>query len=138
MRYLALVHGDGTLYPATPQLRAGIERWLDWTLSTLQPIERPLFWGLVRTPPAERDMAALQLAADAAAVQWRIVDAHLAGRSMMEGETFTLADLALATYARRWFGVEGVSKPDLPHLARWFDSISPRVHFQEIVAPPMS
>eukprot|EP01035_Chromulina_nebulosa_P000234 gene234-337_t len=139
MRYLALAHGtDGTLYPPAPKVRASVERWLDWTLSTLQPIERPVFWGLVRTPPAERDMAAIQLAADAAAAQWQIVNAHLAGRSVMEGDTFTLADLALATYARRWFGVEGVRKPDLPDLTRWFASMSGRAGFQEFVAPPMS
>src|SRR5665647_1659162 len=34
MRYLALVHGGGTtLYPSAPKVRAGLERWLDWTLS---------------------------------------------------------------------------------------------------------
>lgn len=139
MRYLALVHGEGTtLYPSAPKVRAGLERWLDWTLSTLQPVERPLFWGLVRTPPAERDMPAMQQAADAAAAQWRIVDAHLANRSMMEGESFTLADIAVGAYARRWLGVEGVRKPALPHLARWFESISLRPGFQDYVAPPMS
>jgi glutathione S-transferase len=139
MRYLTLVHGAGTtLYPTAPKPRVGVERWLDWTLSTLQPIERPLFWGLVRTPPAERDMPAMQRAADVAAVQWRIVDAHLANRGMMEGDSFTLADIALGTYARRWFGVEGVTRPAMPHLARWFDAVSRRPGFQEYVAPPMS
>jgi len=33
---------------------------------------------------------------------------------------FTLADIALGAYARRWFGVEGISKPPLAHLERWF------------------
>jgi glutathione S-transferase len=139
MRYLALAHGDGaTLYPADPRIRAGIERWLDWTLSTLQPVERPLFWGLVRTPLAQRDMTAMQTAADTAAVQWHIIDSHLVDRSMLEGETFTLADIAVGAYARRWLGVEGVVKPVLPNLARWFEALSRRPAFQEFVAPPMS
>ena len=139
MRYLALVHGAGaTLYPADPKTRGGLERWLDWTLSTLQPVERPLFWGLVRTPVAERDLVAMQTAADTAAVQWRIIDAHLEGRSMLEGETFTLADIAVGAYARRWLGVEGVQRPALPNLARWFAALSGRPAFQEFVAPPMS
>jgi glutathione S-transferase len=139
MRYLALVHGkDAALYPADPRTRAAMERWLDWTLSTLQPVERPLFWGLVRTPLAQRDMATMQTAADTAAVQWRIIDAHLAGRGMLEGETLTLADIAVGAYARRWLGVEGVQKPALPNLARWFEALSRRPGFQEFVAPPMS
>ncbi|MEH2477392.1 glutathione S-transferase [Nitrobacteraceae bacterium AZCC 2146] len=139
MRYIALTHGQGsTLYPANPRIRAGMERWLDWTLSTLQPVERPLFWGLVRTPPAERDMALMQQAADTAAEQWRIIDRQLDGRDYLEGQHLSLADIAVGAYARRWLGVEGVSKPALPHLQRWFELISARPGFQEFVAPPMS
>ena len=139
LRYLALTHSGGaSLYPAAPKTRAGIERWLDWTLSTLQPVERPLFWGLVRTPLAERDLPAMQQAADAAAVQWRIVDGQLASRDYIEGDGFSLADIALGAYARRWLGVEGVTRPMLPHLDRWFALLSAHPGFQEFVAPPMS
>ncbi|MDB5656408.1 MAG: putative glutathione Stransferaselike protein [Tardiphaga sp.] len=140
MRYIALTHPNvpASLYPADPKTRARIERWLDWTLSTLQPVERPLFWGLVRTPPAERDLVAMQQAADTAAVQWRIVDRQLANRDSMEGEGFSLADIAIGTYARRWLGVVGVQRPALPHLERWFALISARPGFQQYVAPPMS
>jgi glutathione S-transferase len=97
-----------------------------------------LFWGLVRTPVAARDMAAMHTAADTAAVQWRIIDSHLAGRSMLEGDGFTLADIAVGAYARRWLGVEGVEKPSLPNLRRWYEALSRRPAFQEFVAPPMS
>ena len=41
-------------------------------------------------------------------------------------------------FARRWFGVEGVTKPKLPHLERWFGEIAQRPAFVRIVAPPMS
>jgi glutathione S-transferase len=139
MRYLTLEFGQGSsIYPTAPRIRAAIDRWMDWTLSTLQPVDRPVFWGLVRTPIAERDMVALQHAADAAAVQYRIIDSHLATRSFMEGEQFSLADIALGTYARRWLGVEGVQKPELSNLKRWFAQFSSRAGFQQFVAPPMS
>ncbi|NPU15054.1 glutathione S-transferase [Bradyrhizobium sp. 83012] len=139
MRYLCLADGKGTpLYPVLPRHRAGVERWLDWTLSTVQPIERPLFWGLVRTPPAERDMRGLQKAADEAAAMWRILDAHLATRSYVEAESFTLADIALGAYARRWFGVEGVVKPELINLARWYHVVAQRPAFIRHIAPPLS
>jgi glutathione S-transferase len=139
MRYLVLQFNRGSLlYPDAPRLRGGLERWLDWTLSTLQPAERPVFWGLVRTPPDERDMAALQTAADAVATLWRLLDAHLEHRQFVEAGQFTLADIALGTYARRWFGVEGVRKPALPNLARWYAELSRREGFQRVVAPPLS
>jgi glutathione S-transferase len=139
MRYVALAFGShSTLYPAAPKVRAGMERWLDWTLTTLQPAERPLFWGLVRTPVAERDMAALQAAADANGALWRIIDAQLANSNWIEGDAFSLADLALGCYARRWFGVEGVNRPALSNLQRWYAAISGRPGFRTFVAQPLS
>jgi glutathione S-transferase len=139
MRYVALAYGaTSRLYPSTPKVRAGMERWLDWTLTTLQPAERPLFWGLVRTPVADRDMAALQKAADANAALWEMVDRQLSRQTWMEGDDFSLADIAIGCYARRWFGVEGVIRPALPHLQRWYQAISVRPGFQTYVAPPLS
>lgn len=139
MRYLAMAHGRGSpVYPEAPKRRAGVDRWLDWTLSTVQPVDRPVFWALVRTPPDKRDMAAIQRDVDAEAVVWRIADAQLAGRRFIEGDDFTLADIALGAYARRWLGVEGVSKPKLAHLDRWFAQFATRPGFQKFIAPPMS
>jgi hypothetical protein len=61
MRYLNLAYGGGSpIYPPSPQARAAVDRWLDWTLSTLQPVDRPVFWSLVRTPVEKRDMVAIQ------------------------------------------------------------------------------
>ena len=132
-------HGQGSpLYPQAPRARAGVDRWLDWTLSTLQPVDRPVFWALVRTPVEQRDMVAIQKDADAEAVQWRIVDAQLATRRFIEGDDFTIADIALGAYARRWFGVEGISKPQLGHLERWYAQFAGRPGFAQFVAPPMT
>jgi len=139
MRYLVLAYAKGSpIYPEAPKRRAGVDRWLDWTLSTLQPVDRPVFWALVRTPAEQRDMAAIQKDADAEAVQWRIVDNQLATRRFIEGDDLTLADIALGAYARRWFGVEGVSKPPLAHLERWFAEFAGRPGFKQFIAPPMS
>jgi glutathione S-transferase len=139
MRYLALAYAPASpIYPQAPKRRAGVDRWLDWTLSTLQPVDRPVFWALVRTPREQRDMVAIQKDADAEAVQWYIVDAQLATRRFIEGDDFTIADIALGAYARRWFGVEGISKPQLPHLERWFGQFAARPGFAQFVAPPMS
>ena len=139
MRYLAMAYGRGSsVYPEAPKRRAGVDRWLDWTLSTVQPVDRPVFWALVRTPPDKRDMAAIQRDVDAEAVVWRIADAQLASRRFIEGDDFTLADIAIGAYARRWLGVEGVSKPKLAHLDRWFAQFATRPGFQKFIAPPMS
>lgn len=139
LRYLALAHAGGSdIYPREAKPRACVERWLDWTLSTVQPAERPLFWGLVRTPPEKRDLAALQKTADENAALWRILDAHLHGRLYAEDDRFTLADVALGAYARRWFGVAGVTKLALPNLSAWYERLAAREGFRLYVAPPLS
>jgi glutathione S-transferase len=139
MRYLCLAYGEGSpIYPRSPRQRAAVDRWLDWTLSTLQPVDRPVFWALVRTPFEKRDMVAIQKDADAEAVQWRIVDGQLETRRFIEGDQFTIADIALGAYARRWLGVEGIRKPALPNLERWFAQFPERAGFVRFVAPPMS
>jgi glutathione S-transferase len=139
MRYLCMAHGRGTpIYPEAPKKRAGVDRWLDWTLSMVQPVDRPVFWALVRTPPGERDMVRIQQDADAAAEVWAIADHHLASRRFMEGDAFTLADIAIGAYARRWLGVEGIARPAQPNLTRWLAELGKRAGFAQHVAPPMS
>jgi glutathione S-transferase len=139
MRYLCLTYGKGTpIYPEAPKRRAAVDRWLDWTLSTVQPVDRPVFWALVRTPPEQRDMVAIQNDVDAEAPVWQIADHHLSTRRFIEGDDFTLADIAIGAYARRWLGVEGVTKPKLLHLERWFAQFASRPGFVRFIAPPMS
>ena len=139
MRYLCLAHGRGTpIYPEAPKLRSSVDRWLDWTLSTVQPVDRPVFWALVRTPPEKRDMAAIQKDVDAEALVWRVADHHLSTRRFIEGDDFTIADIAIGAYARRWLGVEGITRPQQPHLQRWLTQLADRPGFAQFIAPPMS
>ncbi|MGI4814401.1 MAG: glutathione S-transferase family protein [Janthinobacterium lividum] len=140
IRYLAMQYGNGaTLYPTVPRHRASIDRWLDWTLSTLQPAERPVFWGYVRTAPAQRDMASLNASAAAVATLWQIIDRQLAGRAYLETDDFTLADLVMAAYARRWFGIEeGLLRPALRNLEKWYRRVGERAAFQRYVAIPLT
>ena len=83
-------------------------------------------------------MVSLQKDADAEALVWRVVEAQLASRRFIEGDQFTIADIALGAFARRWFGVEGVTKAKLPNMERWFAQISQRAGFVKFIAPPMS
>jgi glutathione S-transferase len=139
IRYLAMQYGAAsTLYPPEPKVRASADRWLDWALSTLQPAERPLFWGYIRTSAADRDVGQLAAAANEVEKLWRLVDAHLKGRDYLEGNTFTLADLVIAAYARRWFGIAELVRPALPELERWYIGITQRAGFQRHVSPELT
>jgi len=134
-RYLCMmVGGDARgLYPEDAGARASVDRWLDWQLSTLSPAERELFWNMVRTPKGERDMQAVQAAIAASANCWAILDARLAdGRNFIEGAKFTLADIVIGCFARRWFGPEVQV-----HLSEWYARIAERPGFRKWVAPKL-
>lgn len=139
MRYLVLAYRpDSSIYPQAPKRRAAVDRWLDWVLSTVQPADRPVFWALVRSPPEQRDMVAIQKDADAEALVWEIADAQLATRRFLEGDDFTIADIAVGAFARRWLRAEGIRKPKLPNLDRWFAELESRGGFQQHLAQPMT
>jgi glutathione S-transferase len=141
MRYVCLRAGGdaGGLYPAAPAKRAGVDRWMDWQLSTLSPAERNLFWQMVRTPDAKRDIGLVQAAVTASAECWAILDRLFGdGRAFLEGD-FTIADIALGCFARRWFGAE-VQVPGMPHftaLAAWYARLGERPGFAKFVAPKL-
>jgi len=141
-RYLCMmVGGDARgLYPEDAGARASVDRWLDWQLSTLSPAERDLFWNMVRTPKGERDMQAVQAAIAASANCWAILDARLAdGRNFIEGAKFTLADIVIGCFARRWFGpeVQVPGMPEFAHLSEWYARIAERPGFRKWVAPKL-
>jgi len=139
IRYFAMQYGaTTTLYPAEPKIRASADRWLDWALSTLQPAERPLFWGYIRTNAADRDVKQLAAAASEVEKLWRVIDTHLKGRDYLEGNTFTLADIVIGAYARRWFGIAELVRPSLPELERWYAGITQRSGFQRHVSPALT
>jgi glutathione S-transferase len=81
MRYLVEKYGQGKLLPTTPEARANANRWMDWQLSTFNPIIVPLFFATIRTPPDKRDPKVIEAALDKSSQAWQIVDNHLEGNS---------------------------------------------------------
>lgn len=139
LRYLAMEYGPSSLlYPVDPKVRASIERWLDWSIGTLAPAERPLFLALVRTPPEKRDPAKIEADAQNVAVLWTLLDHHLQGRFFLENERFSLADIVLGAYARRWFGLDGIERPALPNLERWYQRLAQRQGFRKYIDLPLT
>lgn len=139
MRYLCMAYGQGTpIYPHDPKQRAAVDRWLDWTLSTVQPVDRPVFWALIRTPKEKQDMAQIQKDADAEAPVWAIADRQLSTRRYFEGDQFTIADIAVGAFARRWLGFTGIRKPAFAHVERWYADIASRPSFAKQLTVAMS
>jgi glutathione S-transferase len=127
IRYLCNAHANAsTLYPAAPAPRATVEMWMDFQQTALTRPHSTLFQGLVRTPPEQRDMAAITAAIAEAARIWAILDARLAHRPFLAGDDLTLADIAFGPHLHRWLKMDFDGRPALAHLQDWYKRLLAR------------
>ena len=125
VRYLAAKYSAGNLYPTDLRERFDAERWMDWQQTTLNPVSRPGFWQLVRTPPEQRNPAVIAESNTAVETLMFTLDMHLANRAFMLGDRFTVADIPLACEVHRWFGLPQ-QRQSRPHVERWYESLRAR------------
>lgn len=137
VRYLASKHGSGTLYPEDLQERADAERWMDWQLGTLWVALRPVFLGLIRIPPEERDESAIEAARKRTVAAWNILENHLEGRDYALGDAFTMADIPLGVSIYRWLELP-VERPQIPNLEAYHERLAERPTFRELVMLPLT
>lgn len=135
LRYLAARYAP-MLWPADPVERALGDRWMDWQFGYADA-QRPIFLNLVRTPVEKRDGAAIARAADACGQQMAILDAALAQRPWLSGETFGIADMPMGVYAHTYFTLD-IPRPSLPHVEGWYGRLRSRPAFADLVMIPLS
>ena len=137
VRYLSGRHGVGTLWPSDPRSRAVADQWMDWQVSTFWPAIRPMFMGIVRTPPAERDPNAIESSRLKTAEVLGMVDARLASRPYIAGDTLTMGDIPLGAGIWRWMALP-IERPPLPNVQRWFDALVARPAYKNVVMLPLT
>ncbi len=127
LRYLAHRYGPTDLYPDQPALRSHVDRWMDWRQTSIGPAIGPVFLGYVRTKPEARDMPTIRALEKKCIDYARMLDAQLAGKSYVTGESFTFADATLAMFMHRYFVLPfETPRPDFPNLNAWIKRLSER------------
>jgi glutathione S-transferase len=122
VRYLCARHPERGLYPAGLRARFDAERWMDWQQTTLNPAGREAFIQLIRTPAERRNPQALAASLAATRPLLAMLDAHLATRRYMAGDTLTMADIPIACEMHRWLGLP-LEHAEHPNLARWYEGL---------------
>ena len=122
VRYLCARHWTYQMYPEQLPERFDAERWMDWQQTTLNRASGGAFVQLVRVAPEQRDAAVIDESVRATEPLFALLDAHLATRSFMTGERFTMADIPIGCEVHRWFGLPAADyrRPSWPNLERWF------------------
>jgi glutathione S-transferase len=137
VRYLAARYGAGTLWPEDPAQRAVADLWMDWQQTTLLPDMTVTFWGLIRTPEAERDHAKIEAAAERLGPLWQMLDRHLATRRFVGGDALTIGDIPVGASCYRYYGLP-IERPRLANIEAWYGRLKERASFRKHVMVPIT
>lgn len=137
VRYLSHKYSEGGLFPTDVGRRFDCERWMDWQATTLWSALRPVFIGLIRTPKEKHEPAAQKTAEARCAAAMQLLNERLSDRKFVGGDDFSMADIPVGVSAYRWYALE-IAHPDLPHLRRWYESLTERPSFRRDVMLPLS
>ena len=137
VRYLAAKYAAGTLWPNEAGRRSEADRWMDWQLSTLSEPMRQVFWGLIRTPPDKRDMAAIHKATAETGRLWRRLDEKLEGKLYVAGNHLTMGDIPVGCFVHRWYALD-IERPELRNVKAWYERLKTRPAYVKYVMPPLT
>lgn len=132
-RYLLATHAAGShWWPEQPAARARAELWMDWATASLAAPFKDVFWGVLRTPPAEQNWPAIFAARDACAELLAQADALLARQAYLSGEQIGMGDIPLGCVAYGWFGMP-IERQPLAHLEAWYARLCERPAYRRAV-----
>ncbi|HTR60540.1 MAG TPA: glutathione S-transferase [Candidatus Binataceae bacterium] len=135
VRYLCAKYGRGSLWRDDPAERSLADRWMDWSLATLQRDFMDLFWGFYRTPEAQRDQKTIDRLVAQCAEHYRLLDRHLAMQPFLAGDSLTMGDIPAGTSLYRYFELE-IERPALPHVSAWYERLRERAPYRQHVMVP--
>ena len=125
------------LWIDSPARRAEAEKWMDWANQTLSNAHRGILMGLVRTPPEERDQAAIDASCKECDALFALLDAELAKVKWFSGDEFGVGDIAIAPFIYNLFNV-GLTWTPRPNLQRWYQQLTERPAVRKVVMIPVS
>jgi glutathione S-transferase len=133
VRYLSETYGRGTLASQDRKQFARADQWMEWNATSIQPeVIATLFWGLIRTPAAERNLAGIEASAKRVGERFKLLDAHLKDRAFIGGTRLTMADIPAGAMMYRYFTLP-VERPSLPNVEAWYGRLTERAPYRDHV-----
>lgn len=130
VRYIARRYAEGSLAPSEAHQFACADQWMEWASTSLYAdIISVVFWGLIRTPAAERNNDAIRVSIKRAGERLGILDGHLSGRTYILGDNLTMADIGVGILMYRYFSLD-IARPKLPNVEAWYGRLKARPQYQ--------
>ncbi|MFT2798502.1 glutathione binding-like protein [Serratia sp. N21D137] len=109
---------------------------MDWCQTTLEPdLMMGVFWGLIRTPEAERDWPTLHDKVARCSRHFQVLETILSRQPFLSGDSFGLADIPTGATLYRYFSLD-IERPPLPAVEAWYQRLQSRPAYREHVMVP--
>ena len=129
VRYLCRQYGTGSLCPQDSGQAALADQWMEWFKANVFPHFIPVFFGLVRQPKEQQDPEKIAEAARAIGEKLQILERHLEGQQFVVGDSLTMGDIPLGTWAFKYFNLD-IERPSLPNVEAWYARLCERTPYQ--------
>jgi len=129
VRYLYRKHTD--VYEISKAEDIAIaEQWMEFQATDLQLNMTPIFWGLVRNPPEDRDQELIDKNIVLLNKKFEIFDNCLSGREFILNNNFGMSDIIMGVATYRYNSLP-IERPNLVNLQNWYKKISSRNCFKK-------
>ena len=133
LRYLAATYGDGDFWPMDPARRAPLDMWAEWCKWTFAPaFNQRIFWPLVRTPAADRDMVAVGNAVEALKPLARRLDGRIGAGPFLSGQRLSFADIMAGHQLYRYYTL-AFDRAETPQLDDYYARLRERAAYLDHV-----
>ena len=129
VRYLYRKHTD--VYEISKAEDIAIaEQWMEFQATDLQLNMTPIFWGLVRNPPEDRDQDLIDKNIILLNKKFEIFDNFLEGHEYILNNSFGMSDIIMGVATYRYNSLP-IERPNLVNLQNWYKKISSRNCFKK-------
>lgn len=126
--YLARKYG-GALWPSSAEGEGLAFQWSFWGMTEVEKHLLTIVIDQFMTPPDKKNPKAVEDAKAAVVKPLAVLEAALTGRQFLTGDTFTIADLNLAS-VMSWAKLVKLEMPTCPNVANWLDRCLSRPAFR--------
>ena len=106
------------------------ESWMEFQTTDLQLNMTPIFWGLVRNPPEDRDQELIDKNIILLNKKFEIFDEFLEDRDYILNNKFGMSDIIMGAASYRYLSLP-IERPNLSNLKSWYEKISNRDCFKK-------
>ncbi len=132
-RYLGARYGNEAFWPSDLTRRADLDQWAEWAKGTLsRSVIYEIFWTLVRTPKADRDMNTFAVSVSNVGRLMKLLDKRLAGKNFLAGKHLSFADIIVGHLLYRYYTLDFARVPT-PNLDAYYNRLTERPAYADHV-----